>query len=67
MQWMKDSNKDPHSQHARENAEYYLDQWFKILEKRVTQEIRDKKVKETAGDKASKVKKPKAEPELKGK
>jgi hypothetical protein len=48
-------NGDPHNKSALENAHYYTDQWYKQCEKRVTNEIRAKKIKETAGDKLPKI------------
>lgn len=59
--WMDTVVRDPHNTSAKESADYYYDQWEKQTEKRVTIALKDQKIKETAGDKMSKVKPPKAD------
>lgn len=49
---------DPHNKSAKENADYYYDQWFKVVEKRVVSELQRQKVKDTVADK-KKITKPK--------
>jgi hypothetical protein len=58
MSWTDKWKNDPHNMDAKSSADYYYEQWEKQCEKQVTFEIREKRIKETAGDRVSRITKP---------
>jgi hypothetical protein len=51
MKWMRASNHHPDCAFTRSDAELYLDQYFKVLEKKVATVFREHNIQNTPADK----------------